>query len=222
MYMVEHIEHRFTTADFAPQHKALTFEVEEQAKLDPDQHLAIQEHIVRLGGTHAADEFIQDEFFCPADITSYDELEKRALNEQIIRIRKSIRQDYRGDTVTTTTLTTKAMQKGEGAAWDEHVFSKTGDHFSEASHLLTTGAGLKPYYKISKSRSEWQLGNTTISFDAIPDYGIFMEAELQKKKADIPAARSELKRLMETLGVRADQKPKQSIMKELVRTRSFT
>lgn len=221
MYMVEHIEHSFVSADYTPQHKETLFEVEEQAKLDPDQHLEIQEQIVRLGGAHTADEFIQDEFFCPADITSYDELEKRALNEQIVRIRKSIRQDYRGDTVTTTTLTTKAMQKGKDAAWDEHVFSKTGDHLTEASHLLTTDAGLKPYYKISKSRSEWQLGDTTISFDAIPDYGIFMEAEQQKEKADIPAARSALKRIMETLGVRADQKPKQSIMKELVRTRSF-
>lgn len=219
--MVEHIEHSFVGADYTPQHNASTFEVEEQAKLDPNQHLEIQERIVRHGGTHTADEFIQDKFFCPKDISSYDELEKRSQNEQIVRVRKSIRQDDRGDTVTTTTLTTKTMQQGM-KAWDEHIYAKSGDFFNEASHMLTVDAGLKPYYEITKNRSEWRLGETTISFDAIPDYGIFMEAEQQPDKSDVPHVRSELQKLMTQLGVRPDQKPKQSIMKELVRSRSFS
>jgi len=220
--MVEHIEHSFVHADYAPQHTKASFEVEEQAKLDPNQHLEIQERIVRMGGTHTANEFIQDKFFCPKDITSYDELEKRSLNQQIIRVRKSIRQDDRGDTTTTTTLTTKTMHRAESRAWDEHTFSKNGDFFSEASDMLTTRAGLKPYYEITKNRSEWQIGETTISFDTIPDYGIFMEAEQQAEKTNIPTARKKLRALMTTLGVRADQTPKHSIMRDLARSRSFT
>lgn len=211
--MVEVIEHRFLGKDYVPIHRQEHVEVEEQAKLDPGQELAIQQQLLRMGGRHTANEIIEDTFYSPKDVSSYEELETRALHKQIIRIRKSSLQDETGTTTVTTSLTTKT-KRSELAGWDEHVFEKNGDLVKEADQLLRDG-DLAPYYSVKKTRSSWALSDTAISFDSIPGYGVLMEAERQVPSQDMGRARTGIRTLMAHLGVRENQKPAMSVMREL-------
>ena len=214
--MIEQLEHEFTHRDFAAKTNEKSFEVEEQAKLDPGQELEIQQQILRGGGKHTGDEYIDDVFFGPSSVTSSsDALEKRALGEQIIRIRKIIRQSTSGKTETVTEFTTKVMQGDKEKAWNEHTFIRMGDYRDEAEGILMSLSGLEPYYRVTKTRSEWELGDVKLTFDAVPEYGTMMEAEIAADKNGIDSAKQKIRETLKGLGVRPDQKPKKSIMSEL-------
>jgi predicted adenylyl cyclase CyaB len=217
--MIEHIESRFTQNEFTKKlNSSKSYEVEEQVKLDPGQDILIQQKIVRNGGTPIATEIIHDVFFCPSDIDSYDELEKIALSKQIIRIRKTTRQTNDGQTETSTIFTTKVKSYEPSSAWEEHDFVRSGDHIDKGIKTLSS-EGLKPYYQIEKSRSEWQLNDFTFSFDYIPDYGVMLEIEKHVDKKEIANTKDQIQTIMNSMGIRNDQKPTRSIMKDLVKTR---
>lgn len=215
--MVEHIENQFIRKEYTPKHTAETFEVEKEYFLTPEQTSTIQQQLLRLGGVHIADEYIEDMFYCPTDITSYDQLEQRSKNSQIIRIRKSTRQKDDGSTMIETIFTSK-QKPDPSMEWNEHNFTKKGDHTKEGDDIIKA-AGFKPYYQVAKTRSEWQFESCQLSFDHIPEYGTHLEIEVQTDRDAIPAAKSKIQNTAYRLHVPVHQKPKRSIMNTLASSR---
>src|ERR1700722_15534382 len=192
-------------------------EVEERAILDQGQEISIQQIILAEGGTYLNKEIIDDIYFCPSDVISNEDMEALGLDKEIIRLRLVKTTESDGQENTETILTQKHMSNGDYGDWVETNNPREGDHLKEETKNLQTKYGLKPFFVLSKTRTNWQLEDTTLSFDVVPDFGTVLEAEKITTAEQTPQVKIDLQETVKRLGVRPEQKPKTSITSQLRR-----
>lgn len=196
-------------------------EVEERAILDLGQDVTIQRCVVERRGKSLNQELIDDVYFCPDDIDSYQELERRGLDRQIIRLRRVKTTIPTGTQGVETIFTTK-MRVGENwGNWVEANYPREGDYSDIATKNLRERYRLKPFFTLSKTRTSWQLGDVTLLFDNIPGFGVVLEGEIHTSRDNVSTAERQLQQTFRVLGVRPNQKPETSVTNQLMRTRSF-
>lgn len=219
--MPQEIEYRLEGFETAATPETNLHEVEERAILDPGQGALIQDRIRSQGGSYLNRELIEDIYFCPNDVTSHEDQEARGLDREIIRLRRVRTIETDGQEHIETIFTTKLMSGGDYGDWTETNYPREGDFLDAGTEGLRNRYSLKPFFVLSKPRENWQLEDTTISFDVVPDFGNVLEAEKITTAEKVPATKAELQQTLRRLGVRPDQKPQTSITNQLIRTRSF-
>lgn len=177
---------------------ANTQEVEKRALLKESEYSEISKKLEELGAKLTKNVNISDIYFCPANVTSFAEIEMDSVGSYSLRLRE---QDKGSDKE--VTLNVKVItQEGDHNSWAEH---ETRIGSSDSMKDILKAMGFKPFCTITKSRQIYLMEDMEISLENITDFGLGIEAEVKTSMEKSNEAKSKIDNLFKRLGISSDQ-----------------
>jgi len=166
-----------------------------------------------IGGVFVTQKHIIDTWFCTRDKTHFNQVRQHEPGSYGLRIRQSFENDNE-----VAELNAKVLEElGDHNAF--HEYETEVDDKAQAKKILES-IGFKVFCVMDKIRTVYKLGECLVNIEDIKGYRPAVELEIISDE-DIEKHREYLKELLNKLGIKEQNKIKNSITYEFMKEFSF-
>lgn len=169
-------------------------EVETRALISRDVLTTVIENLEQLGAERILDQRIEDAHFCPQNVRSFDEIAMNKVGSYGLRVRRITKSSGVESNINTKVLT----RQNDHSSWREIESSiQSWESICQILEII----GFKCFFSILKDRQTYELGEYTIVFDEIPDFGTVIEVEQLVDDINVDKAKNDTRHLLSQIGV---------------------
>lgn len=188
-------------------------EVEIRALLHPNQKQSLIEHLEAKGAVLAETEHLMDEYFCPAHVQRFEEVEMDEIGSYSLRLRKKVRDGEESIEINTKMIT----KRGDHNNWEEHEMEISS--FEEAEEILFI-IGFKSFFTLRKKRFTYDVGHMSINLEDIDEFGSIIEAEIMTLPNKSEEAKKTIETFLQEIGITDQQIVPKSVTNILMREKA--
>lgn len=193
-------------------------ETEMRAVLTNEQRTQLTERLINLGAQEKGYQTIRDVYYCPKDVTFFDQIEMDAVGSYSLRLRKV--KDQNGSTKVEWNIK-QLTRQGDHTAWAEHEVEVPS--FDTVDHMIKI-MGFKPYVTIEKTRHIYSIAKNNQTYNLliedIKDFGPVLEVEAFSTRENVEASKGFILNLMSSIGITEEQIAPKSVTNMIMKQRS--